>query len=98
MNRQVAYYEVYALLAPWLGDPGLIVGTPDWCGLDDTDPRKWRAVPGSAVWWALAEDARQAAMAEASRAISASHGRYLSEHFRLMHARGGPAYIPRKAS
>lgn len=71
-SRQVAYYPVYTLLAPLLGAPGLIPGTPEWCQLDDTDPAKWSAVLWCAVWWCLEQDARQAAMADASRAISES--------------------------
>lgn len=69
-SRQVAYYPVYTLLEPWLGTPGLIPGTPEWCQLDDTDPSKWRAVLWAAVWWCLYQDTRQAAMADASCAIS----------------------------
>ncbi|MCQ4359661.1 DUF2742 domain-containing protein [Mycobacterium gordonae] len=69
-SRQVAYLPVYDMLHPLLGTPGLIPGTPVWCQLDDTDPSKWRAVLWAAVWWCLEQDARQAAMADASREIS----------------------------
>lgn len=71
-SRQVNLFEVYEFLAAYLGDPGLIVGTPAWCRLDDRDPAKWSAVLWAAVWWAVVEDARQAAVADASRQISAS--------------------------
>jgi hypothetical protein len=71
-SRQVAYLPVYELLSPLLGDPGLIPGSPVWCQLDNTDPAKWQAVLWSAVWWSLAQDAHQEAMAEAGSAISAS--------------------------
>jgi hypothetical protein len=71
-SRQVAWAPVHRLLAPLLGAPGLAPGTPAWCDLDDTDPAKWRAVLWSAVWWSVAEDARQEALADASRAVSAA--------------------------
>ena len=69
-SRTVAWQPVHALLEPLLGDPGLVPGTPSWCDMADSDPRKWQAVLWSAVWWAVAEDARQTDLAEASRDIS----------------------------
>lgn len=69
-SRQVAYLPVYELLSPLLGRPGLVPGTPEWCDLDDHDPAKWQAILWAAVWWAVAEDARQTSLAEASREIS----------------------------
>ncbi|MFN8102753.1 MAG: DUF2742 domain-containing protein [Mycobacterium sp.] len=71
-SRQVAYLPVFELVAPLLGDPGVIPGTPQWVGLPDDNPDKWRAILWAAVWWTVAEDARQAAMAEASRSVAAS--------------------------
>lgn len=71
-SRAVAWEPVHRLVEPLLGDPGLAPGTPPWTALDDHDPRKWSAVLWSAVWWAVAEDARQTHKAEASRAISAA--------------------------
>ncbi len=73
-----------------LGDPGLIPGTPAWCLLEDTDPAKWQAVLWAAVWWALAADTRQAALADASREISHCH-----PWTRVGRGRGH-SYIPRK--
>ncbi len=70
--RQIAYLPVYGLVSPLLGDPGLVPGTPVWCQLDGTDPAKWQAILWAAVGWTVNEDARQAAMADASREISAS--------------------------
>lgn len=71
-SREVRFFPVYQLLQSLLGDPGPIPGTPDWCRLDDTDPAKWRAVLWAAVWWAVAEECRQDAIAEAGEQISSA--------------------------
>lgn len=71
-SRAVAWEPVHRLVEPFLGEPGLAPGTPPWSDLGDDDPRKWSAILWASVWWAVAEDARQADMAEASRAISAA--------------------------
>ncbi len=89
-SRQVSYLPVYELLSPVLGDPGLIPGTPEWCELDAADPAKWQAILWAAVWWSLAADGRQAALVDASHAISHCH-----PWTRVGRGRGD-AYIPRK--
>ncbi|QZT56761.1 DUF2742 domain-containing protein [Mycolicibacterium austroafricanum] len=68
-SREVSFYPVYQLLSPLLADPSLIPGTPVWAALDDTDPVKWQAILWAAMWWTVAEDARQEAIAEAGEAI-----------------------------
>jgi hypothetical protein len=47
-------------------------GTPAWCALANSDPRKWLAVLDAGQHWVLRLDAQQEARAEASRAVSAS--------------------------
>lgn len=89
-SRQVSYLAVYELVSPLLGDPCLIPGTPVWCQLEDTDPAKWQAVLWAAVWWSLAADTHQAALADASREISRS-----AQWSRVGRGRTD-AYIPRK--
>jgi Protein of unknown function (DUF2742) len=91
-SRQVAYLPVYELLSPLLGDPALIPGTPVWCQLDGTDPAKWQAVLWAAVWWAIAEDARQAAKVDASKAVASSEN--WGAVARSVRSRSG-VYIPR---
>ncbi len=71
-SRQIAWWAVFELVAPLLGDPHLIPGSPEWCRLGDDDPRKWAALLWCAVYWAITEDGRQEALAEASRAVAAS--------------------------
>lgn len=91
-NRQVAWSEVYELVAPLLGEPGLVPGTPAWCALDDTAPAKWQAILWAAVWWAVEQDAIQDALAEASRAISSA------ADWPLIGRPRGSAYIPRQVA
>jgi hypothetical protein len=93
-SRQIDYLPVYELVADLLGDPGLIPGTPAWCALDADDPAKWQALLWPAVWWCVAEDARQMAMADASREIACAAD--WSALSRNMLQRSN--YIPRKAS
>lgn len=95
-SRAVAWEPVHRLVAPLLGSPGLAPGVPAWVDLDDHDPEKWRAVLWSSVWWAVAEDARQDAMAEASRAISAAAD--WSAVARGMQRRRSGVYIPREVA
>lgn len=71
-SREVNLFAVHQFLAPHLGDPDVIPGTPSWTQLPDDDSAKWRAVLWAAMWWAVAEDARQNAVAEAGQQISAA--------------------------
>lgn len=103
-SRQVTWFETYTYaerLAAGYGitlDHHLIPGTPQWCGMPDNDARKLLALILGGVRDALRNDTHQTALADASREISASHGRYLVEHDRLLHRRGGSSYIPRRRS
>ncbi len=71
-SRQISALAVVDFLLAHLGAPGLIPGTPQWCMLSDTDPRKWQACGWAAIWWCIAEEGRQEALAEASKAVAAS--------------------------
>ncbi|GLE53732.1 DUF2742 domain-containing protein [Mycobacterium montefiorense] len=73
-SRQVAWFEVHLLVAPWLAtvDSWPVAGTPAWCALDDHDPAKWAAVLDAAQHAVLHWDASQQARADASREISAA--------------------------
>jgi hypothetical protein len=95
-SRRVDCLPVIDLLAPHLGDPGLIPGTPSWCQLDDTHPAKWQAICQSAAWWAIAEEGRQAAMAEASHAIAESTD--WTAVSRSVRRRESGVYIPRRVA
>ena len=72
-SRQVAWWSVYELLAPLLGDrPPALPGTPAWQQLPDDHPDKWRALLWTSVWWSLIQDTRQEAAADASHEIAAA--------------------------
>jgi DNA-binding transcriptional LysR family regulator len=96
-SRQIGWYEVYLLLAPLLGErPTVLPGTPAWSLLPDDHPDKWQAILWASVWWCLDQDARQAAMAEASREIS-SAADWSAVAQQVRNGRG-TAYIPRRRS
>lgn len=69
-------------------------GSPAWCDMADHDDRKLLALLQRGVQAALDDDARQAAMADASHEIcAATRWRPLA----VRHLRGrGPAYVPRR--
>jgi hypothetical protein len=73
-SQQVSFAEALAFLervAPDR-DPSLWPGTPSWCDLDDSDPRKLLALAQFGVHHALRVEVAQQARADASRAVSAS--------------------------
>jgi len=49
-----------------------MVGTLEWVGLDDTDPRKLAAVFDASRHWALRLEVSQQAQCEAAREVSAA--------------------------
>lgn len=69
-NRQIAWFDVYQFVAPHLPSQIVLPGTPAWLDLDDTDPLKRRNLLWPVIWWCLEQDARQTALADASRQIS----------------------------
>ncbi len=74
-SRAVDWFAVYQFTMPLIERLGPLPpwpGTVSWCELSDHDPAKLGAVLVAGMLWALNEDARQEAMAEASKAISAS--------------------------
>jgi hypothetical protein len=73
-SQQVSWWEVHELVGAVLNQVNdwPMLGTPAWCGLTHDDPRKWAALLDGAQHWALRVDTCQAAMAEASRDISAA--------------------------
>lgn len=72
--RSVSWWEVnqfVARLTEQVPDWPL-AGTPPWCALDDTDPRKLAAVLDAGQQNALRWETTQDAAAEASKAIAAA--------------------------
>lgn len=68
-SREVNLFAVHQFLAPYLGDPEFVPGTPSWTQLPDDDSAKWRAVLWAAMWWAVAENTRQEARAQAAENV-----------------------------
>lgn len=102
MSAQVSWYPAYRFVAEYAAahslvlDHDLIAGTPTWCALPDSDARKLLALLLGGVREALANDARQAALADASHEIStAADWSALACRVR---AGRGDAYIPREVA
>lgn len=97
-SRQVAWFETYEYVARLAAEHRVVLelsavaGTPQWCGLPDGDARKLMALLVGGVREALANDARQAAMAEASRSVSAS------ANWRTVGQPRPASYIPREVA
>jgi hypothetical protein len=73
-SRQVSWWTVHEHVWAKLADVDSwpAIGTPEWCALDDDDPRKRAAVYDAAQHWALRLETSQQAMAGASHDISAA--------------------------
>ena len=73
-SQQVSWWSVYEFVADRLTqvESWPTAGTPAWCDLDDTDPRKVAALFDAAQHWALRIETCQQQLAEASRGISAA--------------------------
>jgi hypothetical protein len=101
-SQQVSWWSVREFIMPVLNQANgwPTAGTPAWCSLAHDDPRKWCALLDGAQHWALRMDSCQAAMAEASRDVSAAADWSAVGRSSLRRARAvaSGAYIPRRAS
>ena len=70
--QTVSWWSVHEFVDRWLVtvDDWPLAGTPEWCQLSDTDPRKWCALLDAAQHWSLRIETCQESRAEASRAIA----------------------------
>ncbi len=73
-SPQVSWWSLHEHIAPLLNRVGdwPTVGTPQWCELDDGDPRKLAAIFDAAQHHALRLELNQEAHAQASRDIAAA--------------------------
>jgi hypothetical protein len=71
-SQQVSWWSVHEHVAPVLEQAGSwpAVGTPAWCALPDTDPRKLAALLDAARHWALRLETCQEQRCDASRQVS----------------------------
>ncbi|WP_242657228.1 DUF2742 domain-containing protein [Mycobacterium talmoniae] len=75
-------------------------GTPAWCALADSDPRKLLALAAAGEHHVLRMEVAQTAMADAGAAISAAENwaTVARSHLRRAHAERSGAYIPRRTA
>jgi Protein of unknown function (DUF2742) len=94
-NQQVSWWSVHQHVAPLLADVGSypMAGTPEWCALADTNPRKVAALFDAAQHWSLRLETCQQHLAEASRAVSEAED-WSAIATEIYYRRG--AYIPRE--
>jgi len=73
-SQQVNWWSVHQWVLPKLAKAGTwpTAGTPEWCALDDKDPRKWAALLDAGQHWALRMETMQQALCELSRDVSAA--------------------------
>lgn len=97
-SQQVSWWPTHefigAMVAKANAGPLPTAGTPQWCELADSDPRKLLALAMSGEHWALHTELAQERRAEASREIAAAGG-WAALAKRIAQGRG-PAYIPRR--
>ncbi|BDE01470.1 DUF2742 domain-containing protein [Mycolicibacterium fortuitum] len=98
-SQQVAWWPVHEFITAMVNKanagPLPVAGTPAWCELSDSDPRKLLALARFGEHWALRTEIAQEKRAEASREIAAAGG-WTALAQRLV--QGAGPYIPRKAS
>jgi hypothetical protein len=97
-SRQVAWFEAHQFRERIAGDVGErpVAGSPAWCALPDSDPRKVIALLDAGVFWCLDTDTEQEQRAEASRDV-ASAADWTAVARSVQQGRGS-GYIARKAS
>ncbi|MGH3725017.1 MAG: DUF2742 domain-containing protein [Mycobacterium sp.] len=74
-SQQVSWWDTHVFISAMvaqLDEPLPTAGTPAWCALAGRDPRKLLALAVAGEHWVLRTETAQAAMADASRAISAA--------------------------
>ena len=101
--RQTSFWSVHEHVEPLLTAVGSwpMLGSPAWCLLPVSDPRKVAALFSAAEHWALRLETCQQALADASREVAATADwRAIAvEWLRLNTAiTDGPYYIERTAS
>lgn len=99
-SKQVNWHETYLYAERLAASHGvalnhqLIAGTPSWCGMADHDARKLMALILGGVREAIQNDARQEALADASREVSTAAD-WPAVAQRVRNGRGA-AYIARR--
>jgi Protein of unknown function (DUF2742) len=103
-SQSVSWWETHQFLQAAIAQASLgpipAAGTPAWCELDDSDPRKLLALALDGEHQVLRKEVAQSAMADASRAVSAAADwpAVARGNLRRAHAVVSGAYIPRSAA
>jgi hypothetical protein len=93
-SRQVSWWSVHQWVAERLADldDWPMAGTPEWCELDDTDPRKLASILDASRHWCLRLETCQQQLAEASHCVSqGADWSSIADEMRRRHK----VYIPR---
>jgi hypothetical protein len=85
---------ITAAVAQANAGPLPVAGTPAWCSLADSDPRKLLALAAAGEHHVLRCDLAQAASSDAAKALAATSD--WTEISRAIRAGRGRAYIPRR--
>lgn len=95
-SRQVSWSVVHEFITALVDQANNLpaAGTPAWCQLSDSDPRKLLALAVAGQHHVLRVETAQQAMADASREISTAAA-WSAIGQRVARGRG-PAYIPRQ--
>ncbi|MBI3227791.1 MAG: DUF2742 domain-containing protein [Mycolicibacterium cosmeticum] len=90
VSQQVSWWSTHEFISALVAQCNHLptAGSPAWVQLPDSDPRKLLALAAAGEHWTLRVETNQMAMAEASRAVSAS------PNWRTRPR--GSAYIPRR--
>ncbi|MFV8233697.1 DUF2742 domain-containing protein [Mycolicibacterium fortuitum] len=95
-SQQASWWPVHEFVTALAGQANNLppAGTPSWCALSDSDPRKLLALALAGEHHVLRVETAQAAMADASREISrAADWSAMAQRIRN---RNRSAYIPRR--
>ncbi|MFN3003465.1 DUF2742 domain-containing protein [Mycolicibacterium wolinskyi] len=98
LSRQVAWWPVHEFITAMVANANdlPVAGTPSWCALPDSDPRKLLALAVAGEHHVLRTEVGQEHLADAGKKIAASAD-WSALAQRIQSGRG-QAYIPRKAS
>lgn len=97
-SRQVAWWPVHEFITAMVAHANdlPVAGTPSWCALSDSDPRKLLSLAVAGEHWALRTEIGQEHLADAGKKIAASAD-WSALAQRIAQGRGA-AYIPRRTA
>lgn len=101
-SRQVSWWSVHEFVAAAIDRAAVkdwpVAGTPAWCALADSDPRKLAAILVNGEYWSLRDETSQQMQATAASDIAAgtdNWGRVASEMRSLAEFRAARPWMKR---